>query len=90
MKALTKKQQKMADRAVSILKKLQEEGVVSMIVDGGGGNSGLTFWRPTAEEDDEAYEIILAAYGHPKHEEFEEKMYHPRVSVGLRLDVIAL
>lgn len=87
MKELTKKQVELANVAVDALRKLQSQGVVTLIIDGGGGTSGLTFWRPTQEEDFEAYEIISYP-DHPKHDEFEEKKYWPDKSIGLRIDNI--
>lgn len=86
MKKLTKKQQEMADKAVTILHKLQDLGVEIMVNDGGGA-SGLTFWRPTNEERQEAYDIV-AYTDNEKYDEFKEKNYCPSKSTGLRIDVI--
>lgn len=81
MKELNERQQKLAKQAVNSLKKLQDEGVVSLIIDGGGGNGGLHFWIPEGEEDDNAERLIHT-------EEFMSKKYYPSKSVGLRIDVI--
>lgn len=83
MKALTKKQQQMADEAVTILHKLQDLGVEIMSIEG----YGLTFWRPTDEERIEAYEIV-SHLDNEKHDEFREKSYEPSKSIGLRIDTI--
>lgn len=87
MKELTENQKRLANTAVNALKKLQSLGVETMVIDSGGGNSGLTFWRPTKDERYEAYEIV-SRYGDPKHEEFEETSYYPSESIGLRIDII--
>ena len=87
MKKLTKRQKHLADKAVQILQTLYEQGVWAMIIDGGGGNSGLTFWRPTEEETFYAYEIVSNVLPEKK-EEFEEKSYTPNDSNGLPIDVI--
>ena len=82
MKVLTDKQKKLANQAVNALSRLQDEGVVAMIIDPGGGRTGLTFWNPTPEEDDNAEELIHS-------DEFlYEFSYVPRKSLGLRIDVI--
>ena len=82
MKVLTDKQKKLANQAVNALSRLQDEGVSAMIIDPGGGRTGLTFWIPTPEEDDNAEELINS-------DEFlYEFSYVPRKSVGLRIDVI--
>ncbi len=81
MKELNEKQQKLAKRAVNNLKKLQDEGVVSLIIDGGGGNGGLHFWIPEGNEDENAEGLIHT-------EEFRENEYYPSKSLGLRIDVI--
>ena len=82
MKELTEKQRKLANQAVNALSKLQDEGVVAMIIDPGGGRTGLTFWCPTPEEDDNAEELIQT-------DEFLYEFSHtPRKSTGLRIDVI--
>lgn len=81
MKELNERQKRLAKQAVNNLKKLQEDGVVSLIIDGGGGNGGLHFWIPENDEDDNAEEIIHT-------DEFMESEYHPSKSVGLRIDVI--
>lgn len=81
MKELTEKQKKLANQAVNALSKLQDEGVVAMIIEPGGGRTGLTFWCPTLEEDN-AEELIQT-------DEFlYEFSYTPRKSTGLRIDVI--
>jgi hypothetical protein len=89
MKKLTKKQQKLADSAVKTLHKLQDMGVEIMVLDGGGGNGGLTFWRPEGNERFEAYEIVSYP-SNPKHKEFKEKCFRPFDSIGLRIDCIAI
>lgn len=89
MKNLTKKQQELADSAVKTLHKLQDMGVEIMCIDGGGGNTGLTFWRPEGAEHLEAYEIVSHP-STPKHEEFKEKRYYPLESIGLRIDCVAI
>lgn len=81
MKELSKKQRKLAKQAVSNLKKLQDEGVVTVIIDGGGGNGGLHFWIPEGNEDAQAERIIHT-------EEFYANQYWPPESIGLRIDVI--
>lgn len=82
MKVLTDKQKKLANQAVNALSRLQDEGVIAMIIDSGGGRTGLTFWNPTPEEDDNAEELIRS-------DEFlYEFSYVPRKSAGLRIDVI--
>jgi uncharacterized protein YciI len=81
MKELNERQKRLARQAVNNLKKLQEEGVVSLIIDGGGGNNGLHFWIPEGTEDDDAEEIINT-------EEFMDNEYYPSKSIGLRIDVI--
>ena len=82
MKVLTDKQKKLANQAVNALSRLQDEGVSAMIIDPGGGRTGLTFWNPTPEEDDNAEELIHS-------DEFlYEFSYFPRKSLGLRIDVI--
>lgn len=80
MKELNERQKRLARQAVNNLKKLQEEGVVSLIIDG-GGNNGLHFWIPEGTEDDDAEEIINT-------EEFMDNEYYPSKSIGLRIDVI--
>ena len=87
MKKLTKKQQAMADKAVNLLKKLYEEGVWTMVIDGGGGREGLTFWRPTEDENFYAYEIV-SRVNEDKCDEFREKSYTPSESIGLPIDTI--
>lgn len=82
MKVLTDKQKKLANQAVNALSRLQDEGVVAMIIDPGGGLTGLTFWNPTPEEDDNAEELIHS------YEFLYEFSYVPRKSLGLRIDVI--
>ena len=89
MKKITKKQQKLADNAVRMLHKLQDMGVEIMCKDGGGGNNGLTFWRPEGDERFEGYKIVSYP-SNPKYEEFQEKSYHPSESIGLRIDCIAI
>ena len=89
MKKLTKKQQQLADNAVRMLHKLQNMGVEIMSLDGGGGNCGLTFWRPEKDERFEAYEIVSYS-SHPKYYEFKEKCFEPSDSIGLRIDCIAI
>lgn len=89
MKKLTKKQQQLAEDAVRMLHKLQDLGVEIMCIDGGGGNTGLTFWRPEGDEHFEAYEIVSYP-SNPKYEEFKEKRYYPLESIGLRIDSIAI
>lgn len=84
MKKLTKKQQKLADDAVSMLHKLQDMGVEIMCIDGGGGNTGLTFWCPEGDEHFEAYEIVSYP-SNPKHEEFKEKRFKPSDNIRLRI-----
>ncbi|MBP5724035.1 MAG: hypothetical protein J6X18_10750 [Bacteroidales bacterium] len=87
MKKLTKKQKQLADKAIAILSKLYEEGVWAMVIDGGGGREGLTFWRPTDEENCYAYEIV--AHQHELSDEFwNEKSYTPSKSIGLPIDTI--
>lgn len=81
MKELSEKQRKLARQAVNNLKKLQDEGVVSIIIDGGGGNGGLHFWIPEGNEDEQAENIIHT-------EEFYSNQYYPSKSIGLRIDVI--
>lgn len=88
MKKLTKKQQ-LAEDAVKKLHKLQNMGVEIMVLDGGGGNGGLTFWRPEENERFEAYEIVSHPI-HPKYYEFKEKCFEPYDSIGLRIDCIAI
>lgn len=77
----------MADKAVTILHKLQDLGVETMYIDGGGGGTGLTFWRPTDEERREAFDIV-AYSDNEKYDEFKEKSYEPSKSIGLRIDTI--
>jgi hypothetical protein len=89
MKKLTKKQQQLADNAVRMLHKLQNMGVEIMSLDSGGGNGGLTFWRPERDERFEAYEIVSNS-SHPKYHEFKEKCFEPSDSIGLRIDCIAI
>lgn len=78
----------MADAAVTILHKLQDLGVEIMVIDGGGGGTGLTFWRPTDEERRDAFDIV-AYPDNEKYNEFQEKSYRPLKSIGLRIDHIA-
>ena len=87
MKKLTKKQQQLAEDAVKKLHKLQNMGVEIMTLDGGGGNGGLTFWRPEKDERFEAYEIVSYP-SNPKYHEFKEKCLEPSDSIGLRIDCI--
>lgn len=67
--------------------RIRFKGVVSLVIDGGGGRNGLTFWVPNADEDDNAYDII-SYQSHEKHDEFNEKSYQPTKSIGLRIDCI--
>ena len=87
MKELTENQKRLANTAVNALKKLQSLGVETMVIDGGGGCCGLTFWRPTIDERRNAYEIVSYP-NDPKHEEFEDTCYSPSRSIGLRIDII--
>lgn len=87
MKELTKQQKKLAERAVLLLKKLQNQGVEIMSIDGGGGGNGLTFWRPTDEERENAYEIVSYS-GNDQYEEFIKKSYCPMDCTGIRIDSI--
>lgn len=87
MKELTKHQKELADKAVTILHKLQNIGVEIMVIEGGGGNNGLTFWRPTRDERIDAYDIVSDTCD-PRYEEFEDKSYYPSASIGLRVDII--
>lgn len=86
MKKLTKLQKEKANKAVKLLKEIQESGVEIMVIDGGGGSCGLSFWRPSEEERRDAYDIVT--HNDERCEEFEEKYYYPSESIGLRIDYI--
>lgn len=82
MKELTKKQKQNAEKVCKLIKELANEGVIAFVCDGGGGR-GIEFWRPTEEEDHNAYELMSKRH---LNDELEDCIFTP--TTDARIDYI--